>query len=103
MVTVPASPPAATTVRRWLLDVQESAGLDACGPHVLRHTFCSHLAMLGKPAKAIQELAGHASITTTERYMHLGPDVAREAIEGLRRPPSWRSVGEARPSVIQLQ
>ena len=98
-----ATPPAATTVRRWLLDVQDAAGIEHCGPHVLRHTFCSHLAMLGKPAKAIQELVGHASITTTERYMHLGPDVAREATEGLRRPPNWRSVGEARPSILQLQ
>ena len=29
------------------------------GVHVLRHTFCSHLAMRGAPARAIQELAGH--------------------------------------------
>ena len=31
----------------------------AGGVHVLRHTFCSHLAMRGAPARAIQELAGH--------------------------------------------
>jgi Phage integrase family/Phage integrase, N-terminal SAM-like domain len=41
--------------------------------HILRHTFCSRLAMLGVPAKAIQELAGHQSLTTTQRYMHLSP------------------------------
>jgi integrase len=29
------------------------------GVHILRHTFCSHLAMRGAPARAIQELAGH--------------------------------------------
>ena len=29
------------------------------GIHILRHTFCSHLAMRGAPARAIQELAGH--------------------------------------------
>jgi len=39
--------------------------------HILRHTFCSHLAMRGVPAKVIQELAGHADLTTTMRYMHL--------------------------------
>ena len=33
--------------------------------HRLRHTFCSHLAMKGAPAKAIQELAGHADLATT--------------------------------------
>jgi integrase len=41
--------------------------------HRLRHTFCSHLAAAGVPAKAIQELAGHADLKTTLRYMHLAP------------------------------
>ena len=41
--------------------------------HILRHTFCSRLAMRGATAKAIQELAGHSSLTTTQRYMHLSP------------------------------
>ena len=44
----------------------------------LRHTFCSHLAMRGAPARAIQELAGHADLSTTQRYMHLSP----AALEG---------------------
>jgi site-specific recombinase XerD len=39
------------------------------GVHILRHTFCSHLSMRGAPAKAIQELAGHADLTMTQRYM----------------------------------
>ena len=43
------------------------------GWHVLRHTFCSHLAMRGAPAIAIKELAGHASIAVTNRYVHLAP------------------------------
>ncbi len=42
------------------------------GLHILRHTFCSRLAMAGAPALAIKELAGHTSLTTTMRYMHLG-------------------------------
>lgn len=41
------------------------------GVHILRHTFCSHLAMRGAPARAIQELAGHQDLATTQRYMHL--------------------------------
>jgi integrase len=41
--------------------------------HALRHTFCSHLAMQGATAKAIQELAGHEDLATTQRYMHLSP------------------------------
>jgi hypothetical protein len=43
------------------------------GIHILRHTFCSHLAMRGAPARAIQELAGHQNVSTTQRYMHLSP------------------------------
>jgi hypothetical protein len=46
----------------------------------LRHTFCSHLAIKGAPACAIQELAGHADLTTTERYMHLSPAATEDAI-----------------------
>ena len=47
------------------------------GVHILRHTFCSHLAMRGAPARAIQELAGHQDLSTTQRYMHLSPAAAR--------------------------
>jgi hypothetical protein len=39
--------------------------------HVLRHTFCSHLAMKGALARVIHELTGHADLSTTQRYMHL--------------------------------
>lgn len=38
------------------------------GAHILRHAFCSHLAMRGAPAREIQELAGHQDLATTQRY-----------------------------------
>jgi site-specific recombinase XerD len=50
------------------------------GVHILRHTFCSHLAMRGAPARAIQELAGHQDLKTTQRYMHLSPAAVEGAI-----------------------
>lgn len=50
------------------------------GVHILRHTFCSHLAMRGAPARAIQELAGHQDLATTQRYMHLSPAALDAAI-----------------------
>jgi integrase len=56
------------------------------GPHVLRHTFCSDLAMRGAPARSIQELAGHRNLTTTLRYMHLSPDATESAIRLLEQP-----------------
>jgi integrase len=67
----------ADSVRRAVRRAQ----LTVSGVHRLRHTFCSHLAMRGAPARAIQELAGHQDLTTTQRYMHLSP----AAIEGAIR------------------
>lgn len=54
--------------------------------HILRHTFCSHLAMRGAPARAIQELAGHQDLGTTQRYMHLSPAAVDAAIRLLDGP-----------------
>lgn len=75
------------------------AGLRQQGVHILRHTFCSHLAMRGAPARAIQELAGHADLTTTQRYMHLSPAAAEEAIRLLDgrpgAPESWQQSGNS--------
>jgi integrase len=56
--------------------------------------FCSHLAMRGAPAKAIQELAGHADLTTTMRYMHLSPAARQDAIGLLNGRESGRIFGE---------
>jgi len=71
---------------KWMRRAQRRAGLEVTGAiHILRHTFCSRLAMLGAPTKAIQELAGHQSLTTTQRYMHLSPAAKSAAIELLDR------------------
>ncbi len=56
------------------------------GVHILRHTFCSHLAMRGVPARSIQELAGHEDLSTTSRYMHLSPSAVEDAIRVLETP-----------------
>ena len=61
------------------------AGLGKKGPHTLRHTFCSHLAMRGVSAVKIQKLAGHAKLSTTQVYMHLAPSTLDDAIEALGR------------------
>jgi integrase len=64
------------------------AHVDRSGVHRLRHTFCSHLAMRGAPARAIQELAGHQDLSTTQRYMHLSPAAIDGAIRLLDPPGS---------------
>jgi len=72
----------AVLLAKWMCRAQRRAGLKVTGGlHILRHTFCSRLAMAGAPALAIKELAGHQSLTTTMRYMHLSPAAKSAAIE----------------------
>lgn len=73
----------------WIRRAERRAGLPVTGRlHILRHTFCSRLAMRGATAKAIQELAGHISLSTTQRYMHLSPASLNQAIQLLEAPPA---------------
>lgn len=70
-----------TTLQSWLETACSRAGLKRSRNwHRLRHTFCSHLAMRGAAPRAIQELAGHADLKTTQRYMHLSPASTDAAI-----------------------
>ena len=72
---------------------------------MLRHTFCSHLAIRGASARAIQELAGHKDLSTTQMYMHLTPAALEDAIRlldgddsGMNRGGILEAVGTENPS-----
>lgn len=49
-------------------------------PHTLRHSFATHLVENGADIQLVQHMMGHASITTTERYIHMSQQHLRDAI-----------------------
>lgn len=69
------SPMAEHHVEELLRGALRDAGLRG-GPHVLRHTFCSHAIANGLTVKEVQQLAGHQDLKTLERYVHLAPGAA---------------------------
>jgi excisionase family DNA binding protein len=85
-----------TDISRAFNKACERAGIENLKFHDLRHTFGSRLIKNGANINLVKELMGHASIITTQRYLHSQEDEKRKAIEALTGNSSsmWQTSGK---------
>lgn len=67
-------------VKKWATDVLGEERAKSISPHTFRHSFATHLIDGGADLRAVQQMLGHESITTTEIYTHLDSDYIRSNI-----------------------
>jgi integrase/recombinase XerC len=86
------------SVDRLLKKYLQSCNLGrSMGPHGLRHTFATHLLDAGADLRAVQEMLGHVSLSTTQRYTHLSVDKLMAVYDRTHPRSRLRRRGEPAP------
>lgn len=78
----PHTPLKKNAVEAMITKIGNEAGIPAMTPHVLRHSFASHMVEKGVPLEYIQTMMGHRSPSSTHRYIH----VSNKALMGIQSP-----------------
>jgi integrase/recombinase XerC len=66
-------------VRKFITEISE---VEKKSPHVLRHTFATHMLNRGADLRAVKELLGHESLSTTQVYTHVSSAQMKKVYEG---------------------
>jgi len=62
--------------------ITETSSLNKCSPHVIRHSFATHLLNRGADINAVKELLGHSSLNATQHYTHVSSKRLKDAHKG---------------------
>ncbi|HEY8528558.1 MAG TPA: site-specific integrase, partial [Paenibacillaceae bacterium] len=68
-------------VREYMKEVCKRAGLPQLSPHALRHSHAVHLLEAGATIRYVAERLGHATIKTTEKYLHVTKKIEKDALD----------------------
>ena len=67
------------TIHRLVVQAARNTGLDDVTPHSVRHSFATHMLENGASLRVLQELLGHESLLTTQRYLKITPGHLRDS------------------------
>ncbi len=93
-VTVSGRPINRQTIFLFIKEYAEKIGLEDVSPHTLRHSFATHLIQNRADVRSVQQLLGHADISTTQIYTHITDTHLRMTYEKFHPRANYKSDAE---------